>query len=95
MPSRTKPRPVTAIAPESGALLERERRHYEAKKGDLLREAEGRFVLIKDEAVAGLFDAYLDAAREGWRRFGNVPLLVKQIRETDAVETVALGTVDG
>jgi hypothetical protein len=76
-------------------LLERERRHYEAKKGDLLREAEGRFVLIKDEAVVGLFDTYLDAAREGWRWFGNVPLFVKQIRETDAVETVALGTVDG
>jgi hypothetical protein len=69
-------------------------RLYEASKADLLREAEGRFVLIKGDSIAGVYDTYLDAAREGWRRFGNVPLLVKQIQEADAVETVASSTVD-
>ena len=46
------------------------------------------------DAIAGIYDTYLEAAREGWRRFGNVPLLVRQIREIDVVETAARGIVD-
>src|SRR2546421_4846741 len=94
MPSRTKARPVTTVVPASDPLLRRERRTYEARKAELLREAEGRFVLINGDTVVDFFDTYLDAAREGWRRFGNVPLLVKRIQETEVIETIGPVAVD-
>jgi hypothetical protein len=48
-------------------------------------EAKGRFVLIKDENVVGDFGSYEDALAEGYRRFGNVEFLVKEVKEDELV----------
>jgi hypothetical protein len=60
-------------------LLKRELETYEAQKSELMGQAMGKFVLIKDEEVVGVFDTQMDAIRQGYARFGNAPFLVKQI----------------
>src|SRR5579872_6451271 len=54
---------------------------YRREVGRLLAEGqEGKFVLIKDDAVVGLYDTW-DAAREaGLRRYLLSPFLVHQVR---------------
>ncbi|HOW39510.1 MAG TPA: hypothetical protein PL123_03130 [Bacteroidales bacterium] len=42
---------------------------------------EGGFVVIKDDEVLGVWLSRHDALREGIARFGNIPFLVKDIRE--------------
>jgi hypothetical protein len=61
------------------APLERELKTYQRHKEKLLAKAEGKYVLIKNSQVVGVFDTDGAALREGARRFGNVPFLVKKI----------------
>ena len=68
--------PLAAIAQEVAT--------YEARLPELLAH-EGRFVLIKGDQVVGFFDSFDAAYREGRRRFGLVPLLVKQITAVERV----------
>ena len=56
---------------------------YRGHLPELLREYEGRFVLIKGTEIAGIFPDRSTALREGYRRFGIVPLLVRQIAASD------------
>src|SRR5262249_54811440 len=42
---------------------------------------EGKFVLIKETAIIGVFDSEDDALEEGNRRFLRNPFLIQQIRE--------------
>lgn len=60
-------------------ILKRELETYEAQKSELIGRAMGKFALIKEEEVVGVFDTQMDAIRQGYARFGNVPFLVKQI----------------
>jgi hypothetical protein len=60
-------------------LLESEIQTYEKNRERLLGEAEGKFVLIRDDEVVGVFESKADAISQGYRQFGNVPFLVKQI----------------
>jgi hypothetical protein len=62
-----------------GTLLDAELKTYEDHKEHLLGTAEGKFVLIRNQEVVGFYDAKMDAIAEGYRRFGNVPFLVKQV----------------
>ncbi|MBI3981711.1 MAG: hypothetical protein HY337_02285 [Gemmatimonadetes bacterium] len=64
-------------------VLEQELRTYEAHREKLVGTATGKFVLIRGSEVVGLFDAQLDAIRQGYERFGNVPFLVKQVLEVE------------
>lgn len=64
-------------------MLETELRTYEANKDRLLSQAPAKFVLIRGDEVAGTFAAQEDAVAEGYRRWGNVPFLVKQIVAID------------
>ncbi len=68
--------PVASIAEEVAT--------YRARLPELL-EHEGRFVLIKGSEVVGFFDDDSEAIREGYRRFGIVPLLVKRISRVERV----------
>lgn len=61
------------------AELETFQRHKES----LLRESYDKYVLIHQEELAGTFDTEADAINEGYRRFGNVPFLVKQVCPAD------------
>jgi hypothetical protein len=45
----------------------------------LLANEEGKYVLVGDGEVSGLFSAYADALQAGYEKFGIKPFLVKQI----------------
>jgi len=61
------------------SVLAKEIRAYEKHRDDLLTDSEGKYVLIKADKVVGTFESKFDAIHEGYRRFGNVPFLVKKI----------------
>lgn len=58
--------------------LDREWAAYVASLSELQKHS-GKFVLIKGEKVAGLFDTYGDALAAGYEQFRLEPFLVKQI----------------
>jgi hypothetical protein len=60
-------------------LLSRELDTYASQREELLRTAEGRFVLIHGVDILGTYESKTDAIDEGYRRLGNVPFLVKQV----------------
>ena len=64
-------------------MLKKELQTYEAKKSELIGKSKGKFALIKDNDVVDIFDTKIDAIRQGYERFGNVPFFVKQIVEID------------
>lgn len=64
--------------------LTREIQTYEARKAELLREAAGKYVLIRGEEVAGTFDDQMAAVRFGVRTYGVVPFLVRRIEEVES-----------
>ena len=64
-------------------LLKKETETYNAHKTELISRSKGKYVLIKDETVVGVFDSELDAVHQGYERFGNVPFLVKQVVEVE------------
>ena len=52
---------------------------FNSKREELIQKALGKFVLIKNGEIVGVFDTPGDALREGYVKFGNNPFLVKQI----------------
>ena len=64
-------------------LLEKEIETYNAHKSELVVQSKGKYVLIKDDRIIGVFDSEMDAAHQGYERFGNVPFLVKQVVEVE------------
>lgn len=50
-----------------------------------LRKSIGKFALIKGDAIAGLFDTYGDAMKQGYDSFGLEPFLVKRIMPDEQV----------
>ena len=65
-------------------VLQKEQQTYERELPKLLAQ-EGKYALIHEEEVAGVFDSYADALQAGYEKFGLQPFLVKQI---EAVERV-------
>jgi hypothetical protein len=70
--------------------LEKEQATYLRELPALLA-AEGTFVLIQGDRVAGVYDTYNDALKIGYREFKLDPFFIKQIT---AVEKVHLFTRD-
>ena len=70
----------------SGAkmALEKELETYKNKLPEL-KAHEGKFVLIQGENVVDTFTSYEDALKEGYKRFGLTPFLVKQIAAVEPV----------
>ena len=64
-------------------MLTKELQTYEAYRSELIGKSKGKFALVKDDKVVDIFDTKIDAIRQGYERFGNVPFLVKQIVEID------------
>lgn len=70
--------------PVSHAIeLETELRFFNERRPQLLQDAPGKFVLIKDEELVGVFDSETAAIRHGYETLGNVPFLVKKVTEVD------------
>lgn len=65
-------RPTTAVLRDELAT-------YEKHRDELLGRAEGKYVLIKGEDIAGEFESKMDAVMIGYQRYGNVPFLVKHV----------------
>ncbi len=64
--------------------LKREQSTFDRLLPSLLSE-EGRFALLKDEALAGTYDSYADALAEGYRQFGLSGFMVREIRQTPVI----------
>jgi len=60
-----------------------ERRTFAEHKAALLAAGENRYALIHGEEIAGVYESQQDAIDEGYRRFGNVPFLVKRIVQVE------------
>ena len=53
---------------------------YARRKGELLQAGHrGKWVLIHHEDVAGIFESRQLGLADGYRRFGNVPFLVREV----------------
>ena len=63
------------------AALEQELATYHAKLPELLKEA-GKFVVIKDDRVEGVREAYSDALKLAYERDLDGGFLVKRIAST-------------
>jgi len=63
--------------------LKKEMETFEAQKAELINRSKGKYALIKDDKVVGIFDSQIDAIQQGYERFGNVPFLVKLIVEVE------------
>jgi hypothetical protein len=58
--------------------LEKEQATYTKELPNLLSSS-GKFVLIQEDKVAGIYDTYDDALKVGYEKFGLRPFLVKKI----------------
>lgn len=65
--------------------LKKEYQTYLEHKDELLAKSEGKFVLIKDTKIIDVYSSYEDALKEGFKRFGNVPFLVKEIQREEEI----------
>ena len=63
-------------------VLEQERATFDRHKEELLAKAKGKFVLIHEDEVLGIFETQREAIHEGYDRLGNVPFLTHKILET-------------
>lgn len=60
--------------------LERECACYRRLLPDLLARSEGKFALIRDDAIVAVCETERDAIRRGFEELGPVPFLVREIR---------------
>ena len=69
-------------------MLDKELKTFDQQRETLLGSAEGKFVLIKDNIVVGIYDSKMDAIAQGYQQFGNVPFLVKQILKIETPQNM-------
>lgn len=65
-------------------VLEKELETYKSRLPEL-KAHEGKYVLIQGAQVVDFFSSYDDALKEGYKRFGTTPFLVKQILAVEPV----------
>jgi len=73
------------MADSNNKMLERELATYEREKEHLICENDGRFVVIFEDKIEGIWDTYEDALKFGYDKFGLRPFLVKQIQGMDQI----------
>ena len=72
-------------------LLDKEVETYKVNRDHLLSTAEGKFVLVHGDKVIGTYDTEGDAIAEGYKQFGNVPFLVRQILKIEIPQNFVSG----
>ena len=66
--------------------LEQEYQFFQEIKTSLLQQGdEGKFVVIKDHECLDVFLTYEDALRQGLKKYGDVPFLVKEINAIEQI----------
>ncbi|MBM3335983.1 hypothetical protein FJY63_15095 [Candidatus Sumerlaeota bacterium] len=68
-------------------MLEPELKTFEAHKSELIGSSKGKYALVKEDRIVNVFDAKMDAIRQGYERFGTKPFLVKQIVEVEVPQS--------
>ncbi len=66
--------------------LEDELKTYEKNKQELVKTANGKYVLIKGKTIVDIFESEQDAIKIGIDKFGNVSFLVKKIEEVEQTQ---------
>ena len=65
------------------SLFETELAVFERHREEWLESDLGRFALLKGETVLGPYDTQNDAISIGYKEYGNVPFLVKEVAAFD------------
>jgi hypothetical protein len=65
--------------------LQQEVETYNARLSELMGSI-GKFVLIKGDVIAGIYDTYADALKIGYERFKLEPFMVKQIAPAEQIQ---------
>jgi hypothetical protein len=76
--------------------LERELATFQAHFNEWLQVHPGKFALVVGEELIGVFDTPKKAYEAGIQRFGNVPMLIRQLRpddETTFLPALTLGLI--
>jgi len=68
--------------------LQDELAFFESKKEQLLVASEGKFALIKQTELVGVYDSEQEAYSEGVSRFGNEPFLIKHIVKDEPQQSI-------
>ena len=79
---------MSAIAARMAEILQKEIETYNTKLPELLGSI-GKFVLIKDSEIVGIYDTYADALKVGYERFQLQPFMVKQIAPAEKIYSFA------
>ena len=61
---------------------------FQAHRTELLTRGEGKYALIRGDAIVDVFASYEDALKKGLAQFGNVPFLIKEILHAEDVNFV-------
>jgi hypothetical protein len=64
-------------------VLQQELEFFERHRLELFLRAPGKYALVKQAELIGIFETELDAVRAGYRQIGNEAFLVKHIVEAD------------
>lgn len=67
---------------------------YDEHREELIGTSVGRFVLIKGDQIVATYESERDAIAQGYRQFGNVPFLVKQVSPTERPLNFVSGIVN-
>ncbi|MCL4557586.1 MAG: hypothetical protein M1491_02960 [Deltaproteobacteria bacterium] len=58
---------------------------YKSQSEEWKKQNNGRFVLIKNQEIQGIFENYSDALQEGVKKFGNEKFLIYQVGKEDVI----------
>jgi hypothetical protein len=64
--------------------LEKELATYQKRLAELLPN-EGKYVLIRGDEIAGVWDTYEDALQSGYQKFNLEPFMVKRIEWAETI----------
>jgi hypothetical protein len=64
------------------AMLEKEAKTFEQKLPELLKADMGKFALIKEDQIVGVFSAIADALSYGYEKYNDQPFFVRQVLPT-------------
>ena len=68
--------------------LEQELKFYDAHRQEFLAVNPGKFALIKGGELVGAFSSMQEAYKHGIERFGNIPILIRQILPADPAHRI-------
>lgn len=60
--------------------------YFEEHRQEWLKTYPDLFVLVMGRELVGAFSTFEEAYNVGVERFGNVPMLIKQVRESEPIE---------